>query len=86
MRTMNNRRRGNPHHPGQVHVEADQHQGGHGHAYTECDRFAGAAGGLKDVVFQNGGALHQPGGTEDPEKGDSQHGHRDAGRHRQADL
>ena len=41
------------HHPGDLHVEAQEHHGGHGHADAEGDRLAGRAGRLHDVVFQD---------------------------------
>ena len=37
-----------------VHLEAEQHQGRHGDADAEGDRFAGRPGRLHDVVFEDG--------------------------------
>ena len=39
----------------------EQHQGRHGHADAEGDRFAGRAGGLDDVVFENRRLAHAEG-------------------------
>ena len=41
------------HDAGQVHVEAEEHQGRHRHADAEGDRLAGRAGRLDDVVFED---------------------------------
>ena len=43
------------HHPADVHLEAEDHEGGHGHADAERDRLAGRAGRLHNVVFQDRG-------------------------------
>ncbi len=52
-------------HAANFQIEAQDHDGGHGDADAERDRFAGRTRSLDDVVFQNGSVLktdfrHQP--------------------------
>ena len=42
------------HHARDLEIEPENHDRGHGHAETEGDRFARRAGGLHDVVLENG--------------------------------
>ncbi len=72
-------------HPGDLQIEAQDHDRRHGDPDAEGDRLARRTGGLDDVVLQHGG----PAAAEllhDPEQGQRDHRHRDRGADRQPDL
>ncbi len=73
------------HHPGDLHVETQDHDRGHGDAEAEGDGFPRRTRGLDDVVLQDGG-LGDPQPLQQAEKGDRDHRYGDRGRDRQADL
>ena len=55
-----------------LQVEAQDHDGRHRHAEAEGDGLAGRAGGLDDVVLEDGGILTAELGPE-PEEGERDH-------------
>jgi hypothetical protein len=73
------------HDSGDFQVEAEDQDGGHGHAQAEGQRFAGRTGRLRDAVFQDRRILaaHLLGQAE---QGDGDHGDGNRGADGQAHL
>ena len=68
-----------------LEIEPENHDRRHGHAEAEGDRFAGRAGGLDDVVLENG-RIAQPELREQAEDRDRKDRDRNRGADRDADL
>ncbi len=66
-------------------VEAEDEDRGHGDPEAEGDRLARRAGGLHDVVLEDGGIAHA-GLRREAEKRDGDHRHGNGGADRQPDL
>ena len=77
---------GDQDHLADLHVVAEDEQGRHGDAHAEGDALAGAAGGLGDVVLQDGRAADAEHLGEGAEDGDGEHRDGDAGADGEADL